>query len=176
MAQLRSSNLVPGGCSGVVVARAALATAGRFDPQLVNLADWDLWVRLGGTGPPACVPDPLVGYRIHPGQASLDVQLMLNEAARMDHRYGMPVDRGALHHYLAHVCLRAGRRRMALRHFATAAVHGEVLPVAIDTWSMLRFRLAGNPSPLDPTVPHAMWRGQAEVWLRSLEIDISMSS
>src|SRR5919106_4226146 len=42
MAELRSSNLVPGGCSGVVVTSDALASAGRFDPRLVNLADWDL--------------------------------------------------------------------------------------------------------------------------------------
>lgn len=176
MARLRSSNLVPGGCSGVVVTRRALASAGRFDPRLVNLADWDLWVRLGRTGRPTCVPEPLVGYRIHPGQASLDVRLILNEAALMDRRYGVPVDRGALHHYLAHVCLRAGRKRQSLKHFLLAASLGQVLPVGTDVWSMIRFHLAGSPSSLDPTVPHAVWRRQAQVWLRELQIHTSLST
>jgi glycosyltransferase involved in cell wall biosynthesis len=168
MARLPSWNLVPGGCSGVIVTRGALESAGRFDPRLVNLADWDLWIRLGRTGRPACVRDPLVGYRIHSGQASFDVDLILNEAALMDRRYGTLVDRGALHHYLAHVCLRTGRKRRALEHLAHAALHGMVVPVMTDVWSMARVRLARPLSLSAPRDPDAPWRWQARVWLERL--------
>ena len=40
-----------------------VAAAGGFDGALRVLADWDLWIRLGRNGPPACAPDPLVAYR-----------------------------------------------------------------------------------------------------------------
>jgi glycosyltransferase involved in cell wall biosynthesis len=169
MARLPSLNLVPGGCSGVVANRTALASAGRFDPGLVNLADWDLWIRLGRTGPPACVPEPLVGYRIHHGQASLDVDLILHEATLMEGRDGISVDRGPLHHYLAHRCLNAGWRRKALKHFAHAALLGEIRPVTEHLWAMARFRLAERLSLPQRQDPHAEWRTQARSWLRALE-------
>lgn len=169
MARLPSLNLVPGGCSGVIVTREALASAGGFDARLVNLADWDLWVRLGRTGRPAWVPDPLVGYRLHQGQASLDVDLILNEAALMDGRNGISVDRGPLHHYLAHRCLNAGWRRRSLEHFARAALLGEVWPVSKHLWAMMRFRVAERLSLRQPRDPYARWRTQAQSWLHLLE-------
>jgi glycosyltransferase involved in cell wall biosynthesis len=120
-------NLVPGGCSGVIASKAALAVTGWFDPRLRNLADWDLWIRLGRTGPPACVPDLLVGYRLHGGSASRETRSILAEAEMLDRREGVAVDRGDLEHYLGVLCLRSGRRRDALRHLATAARHGRVV-------------------------------------------------
>ncbi len=175
MARLRSWNLVPGGCSGVIAARDALASAGHFDERLVNLADWDLWIRLGRTGQPACAPDPLVGYRFHQGQASLDVDLILREAALMDRRYRIPIDRGALHHYLAHRCLLAGRNDRAFRHLVYAALLGELRPVATDVWSMIRGRLAGpRPTGQSPD-PDAEWRAKSQAWLAGLEEDVNRS-
>jgi glycosyltransferase involved in cell wall biosynthesis len=120
-------NLVPGGCSSVIASKAALAVTGWFDPRLRNLADWDLWIRLGRTGPPACVPDLLVGYRLHGGSASRETGSILAEAEMLDRRKGVAVDRGDLEHYLGVLCLRSGRRRDALRHLATAARHGKVV-------------------------------------------------
>jgi glycosyltransferase involved in cell wall biosynthesis len=169
MSQLPSFNLVPGGCSGVIATREALTEAGRFDPRLVNLADWDLWIRLGRTGAPASIPDPLVGYRMHPAQSSLDVDLILNEAAIMDGRYGARIDQGALHHYLAHRCVYAGWRRRALRHFARAALLGEVVPVTMHLWSMARHHAAARLSWRPPRDRHAAWRMQAQEWLQRLE-------
>ncbi len=107
--------LVPGGCSGVIARRDLVRDVGGFDPDLVNLADWDLWSRLAGYGPPAAVPLPLVGYRIHGGNSSQDTSLVLRELDRLDGRYGVRVDRAAVHHYLAWVSLRGGRRRQAGR-------------------------------------------------------------
>jgi hypothetical protein len=169
MARLPSLNLVPGGCSGVIATRESVEAAGGFDARLVNLADWDLWVRLGRTSKPACVADPLVGYRIHPAQASLDIDLILNEAALMDGRDGVSIDRGPLHHYLAHRALNAGWRRKALEHFARAALLGELVPVSTHLWAMARFRIAERLSLPHRPDRHAAWRAPALKWLRAIQ-------
>jgi glycosyltransferase involved in cell wall biosynthesis len=164
-------SLVPGGCSGVIVARNELSAAGEFDPELVNLADWDLWIRLGARGPAACVPDPLVGYRLHSGQASLDVDLILREVELIDGRYGTRVDRGSIHHYLAHKCLLSGKRWKAAAQFGRAATEGAWRQVAADLSSRLRARLVTRllrrgKRDLDE---HAEWRAAAEPWLRKIQ-------
>jgi hypothetical protein len=169
LARLPSVNLVPGGCSGVIATRESVEAAGGFDARLVNLADWDLWVRLGRTSKPACVADPLVGYRIHPAQASLDIDLILNEAALMDGRNGISIDRGPLYHYLAHRALNAGWRRRALAHFARAALLGELVPVSTHLWAMARFRIAERLSLPHRPDRHAAWRAPALRWLRALQ-------
>jgi glycosyltransferase involved in cell wall biosynthesis len=173
MARLPSLNLVPGGCSSVIATRESVEAAGGFDARLVNLADWDLWVRLARTSKPACVADPLVGYRIHPAQASLDIDLILNEAALMDGRDGVSIDRGPLHHYLAHRALNAGWRRKALEHFARAALLGELVPVSTHLWAMARYRLAERLSLPHRPDRHAAWRAQALTWLRALEVPVN---
>jgi glycosyltransferase involved in cell wall biosynthesis len=166
-ARLPRWNLVPGGCSGVMAARSELAATGGFDPALVNLADWDLWIRLGAKGAPAYVPEPLVGYRLHAGQTSLDIGLILQEVEAIDGRYGTPVDRGAIHHYLAYKCLLAGRRREALRHFLTAASHGLVRATAVSMTSLIRRRITRHlpGSRRDGPDRFEEWRGRAEAWL-----------
>jgi glycosyltransferase involved in cell wall biosynthesis len=162
-------NLVPGGCSGVMVTRRLLDSAGGFDPNLVNLADWDLWIRLGLHDTPASVPEPLVAYRLHGGQASLDVDLILRELKMLDGRYGAQLDRGAVHHYLAFRCLLAGRRWGALNHLARAALRGQARPVAADLWGLVRSRLArtlhlGRARPQGDLE----WRAAGEAWVSRL--------
>jgi glycosyltransferase involved in cell wall biosynthesis len=156
--------LVPGGCSGVIARRDLVRDVGGFDPALVNLADWDLWSRLAGYGPPAAVPLPLVGYRIHGGNASQDTSLVLREVDRLDGRYGVRVDRAAVHHYLAWVSLRGGRRRQASRHFLQAAARGDVRGVATSVSILAMRRLPGRARPL----PHAEWWHEADRWLEPL--------
>lgn len=169
IAGLARWNLVPGGCSGVVAARPALESAGRFDPRLVNLADWDMWVRLARNGPPACAGGPLVAYRYHVLQASLDVDLILREADLLDGRYGSAVDRGALHHYLAHRSLVAGRRLQAVRHWGHAAVRGRPRQVASDVTGILRARARRRQPLPQGSDANAAWRSGAASWLRSLQ-------
>jgi glycosyltransferase involved in cell wall biosynthesis len=172
VARLPRWNPMPGGCSNVVVTGSAFAAAGPFDRRLVNLADWDLWIRLARAGPPACNADPLVGYRIHAGNASRDVALILSEVELVALGGAAEVDRGALHHYLAWVSLRSGRRRAALRHFARAAARGAAVPVARDLSSILGHRLArhlpSRPARERPDADRA-WRSQAERWLAELQ-------
>jgi glycosyltransferase involved in cell wall biosynthesis len=173
MARLPRWNLVPGGCSNVIVTSEALSQAGEFDRRLVNLADWDLWIRIGRTGPPARVPDPLVGYRIHGANASRNSALIMSELELLDRRYGASVDRGAFHHYLAWVCLRSGDRRGAVKHFARAASHGEVSGVFRDLASLASRRagrlLRSGRSQVPQPSPDERWRTLAAAWLSGIE-------
>jgi glycosyltransferase involved in cell wall biosynthesis len=165
LARLRRWNLVPGGCSGVVVARRLLRSTGGFDPSLVNLADWDLWIRLGQHGPPEYVPEPMVGYRLHPGQASLDLDLILREAEIVARKHRTRLDVGALHHYLAQKALLGGNRRRALKHFAVAAMRGEAIPVVTDLGRRFGARLM---RPVPPAASLVRWRAAAMPWLSAL--------
>lgn len=62
---LRHGNVIPGGCSNVVVRTAAARAVGGFDERLSMLADWDLWLRLADQGSAVACPDVLVAYRKH---------------------------------------------------------------------------------------------------------------
>jgi glycosyltransferase involved in cell wall biosynthesis len=165
--RLPSWNLVPGGSSNVIVRAEVFTQAGCWDPALVNLADWDLWIRLNRLGPPACVSEPLVGYRIHPSNASANTALILAEARLMDGRYGNRTDYGELHYYLAWVCLRSGRRRPAAAHFAQAAARGQVSSVVRSLAGLARGRLRQRFGRLRPDADGA-WRNRAEAWLADL--------
>lgn len=168
--RLPAWSLMPGGSSNAVVRADTFRTAGGWDPTLVNLADWDLWARLAREGPPACVDAPLVGYRIHPGNASADTGLVLREARLLDGRYGAGLDYGELHHYLAWVYLRSGRRRPAVAHLARAAARGQVVGVT-RALTMLATRRAARWMPvLRPrrSATERTWRAEAEMWLARL--------
>jgi glycosyltransferase involved in cell wall biosynthesis len=169
LARLPHVNPIPGGCSGVLASAAALRQAGGFDSGLVNLADWDMWMRLALTGPPAFVPQPLVAYRIHPLNASRDTALILAEARSLDQRYGSRLDYGALYHYLAWVHLRSGRGRSAVRFYALAATHGTFGAPMADLWWKLRERLGVDgfdlPGQRRQRVLRAEWRAASEAWL-----------
>jgi glycosyltransferase involved in cell wall biosynthesis len=169
MARIERWNPMPGGCSNVMAASTLLRSAGPFDRQLVNLADWDLWIRMARAGGrPAMVPSPLVGYRQHGGNRSLDTALILREARVIERRYGTPLDWGGIFRYLAWLCVRSGRRREALWHFARVAVRGQAASVATDLAGLLRDRLAvpgiGRSRPNE----HRDWGTEAEAWLACL--------
>jgi glycosyltransferase involved in cell wall biosynthesis len=167
---LPRGNTMPGGASNVVVRAETLMAAGGWDSSLINLADWDLWARLARHGPPACVDRPLVGYRIHPGNASADTSLILREARLMDGRYGARLDYGALHHYLAWVHLRSGRRRPAVSHLVHAAVRGQGLEVARTLSTLARARIGKAVTALRPrpSCLHRAWIAEAETWISRL--------
>jgi hypothetical protein len=69
------------------------------------------------------VASPLVGYRIHPGNASLDTAGMVAELALIEHRHGVRVDRTSFYRYVAVISRRARRRRAALGFYLHAALH-----------------------------------------------------
>ena len=120
VALLPRTNLVPGGCSGVMVRRDVLPPD-PFDPSLGTCADWDLWIRLSRLARPIGVARPLVGYRVHANNMSLDTTRTISELAAIEARYGGPVDRVRFFRHLARVSLRAGRHRRASRYYFQAA-------------------------------------------------------
>jgi glycosyltransferase involved in cell wall biosynthesis len=170
--RLPTWNSVPGGCSGVIAARALFAEVGGFDPALVNLADWDLWIRFARIALPACATGPLVAYRWHPGNASLDTGLILREARRIADRYGSPPDWGAIHYYLAHLCIRSRRRFKALRHFAAAVARGERSAARDVAWFAGRSLKGANRVEETKAEPQVVaWRKEAESWLSEIRPD-----
>jgi glycosyltransferase involved in cell wall biosynthesis len=162
-------NLMPGGSSNVIVRREILATTGGWDSDLINLADWDLWVRLAQKGLPACVDRPLVGYRIHPGNASADTALILREARLIDGRYGA-IDYGELYHYLAWVYLRSGRRRAAVAPLIRAAAMGQVRDVTRTLAHLVGQTVARHlpVAGLRPKGLQGAWIAEAETWVAQL--------
>jgi hypothetical protein len=98
---------------------------------------------------------------------------ILAEADLLDLRDGVAVDRGDLEHYLGLLCLRSGRQRDALRHLATAARHGKVVPAGRGLVWMAQERL---PLPLLRTLRQQQgrydrWRAEAQAWLGQLPRD-----
>ena len=179
---------VPGGCSNVIVAHQALREVGPFAGDLGTLADWDLWLRLAARGAPAWVPKPLVAYRVHASNMSLDVARTLAELDLLEARHGLVVDRSRFDRYLAGLCLRSGRKAEALRLLGRAALidrSGYALGRArADVNMVWRFALAGARRRLRLTQssrhrrrhererrqdPNLAWKAEAQVWLGPLQ-------
>jgi glycosyltransferase involved in cell wall biosynthesis len=161
---LIDQNLMPAGCSNVVVRADLFREAGGFDNGLRHLADWDLWLRLAHSGPPACTPHPLVAYRIHSGQATLDPNGMIAEGRILEARHG--ADLNSIRRWLAWSHLRRGERRLALRAYARAALAGDVSSLGRAAVVAL------HSSPMTfrrrPRAGTVEWHHAAESWLRAL--------
>ena len=56
--------------SSVLLRRRVLETAGGVDTDLDFIADYGMWLKLCVQGKVGYVPEALVGYRVHPGQAT----------------------------------------------------------------------------------------------------------
>ena len=127
-------NMIPTGASNVLVHRRLLDQAGRFDPQLRHLADWDMWIRLAQLGVPSAVPDPVLAYVLHPSNASADSDDAPREMMIVEQRYrGVrtqpTVDRAAIYRWMAWHHLRGGRRLKALQAYARAVGCGDALSI-----------------------------------------------
>jgi len=161
-------NVIPGGGSNVIVRREAFERVGPFDPRLKNTEDWEMWIRLAGDGPPDCVPEPLLAYRVHSGNASLDIEEIFAGVALIERQHDTRADRGFLHRWMAESCLRTGQRSRALKHLGLAALHGQVRNVSGDVLAILRrraprvLRLDGA-SVQHPT--HDDWVGRGQRWV-----------
>jgi hypothetical protein len=166
-------NPMPVGASNVLVRADALAHAGSFDTRLRRSEDWDMWIRLARLGAPAWVRHPLVAYRMHAdSNAFLDTDWMLEEAAVIARRYRLPVDRAAQYRRAAWTCLRAGRRREALRYYARAVRIGDLKSVARAVVALLRSPTTdshpGRRLPHRPDPTSRRWKAEAQAWLDQL--------
>jgi hypothetical protein len=161
--ELTRRNLMPAGSSNVVMHSDAFRSSGGFDVGLRNLADWDMWLRLARQGSPACAPEPLVAYRLHPTQATLDTTGMMAEARVLMDRHG--VDLNSVRRWLAWSHLRQGRRRQAVGAYARAAASGDLASVG-------RAAVAAfHPKPTDVRrrrsgIEDREWAESARAWVR----------
>jgi glycosyltransferase involved in cell wall biosynthesis len=170
VAALPHYNAIPGGGSNVVIRREALLRAGPFDTRLRNTEDWEMWIRLAKAGPPAWVCSPLLAYRVHGANSSLDITEILRGAQLIEELHHTTADWGRLHRWLAESCLRTGQRRAALWQFARAALRGQTRAVASDLALIARRRLRRMAPPLRPAAGgDPAWIEQAAGWLRELE-------
>jgi hypothetical protein len=163
-------NALASGCSNVIVKRDIFEAGGGFDPRMTNGEDWDLWIRLARVEPPAWVPEPLLAYRIHPGNASLDAEAIWAAVVSIERRHGIRVDRGSIERWIAESCLRTGQRARALRYLARAAIHGQAAGVADDVVAAASRRVArrfGGRTVAQPQ-SDAAWTAQAKSWLDAL--------
>lgn len=173
-------NVVPGGCSNVVVRAEVLARTGGFHPGLRVLADWDLWLRLLRTGPPAVIDAPLVGYRVHAHSMSADpagLRTELHEIASRtaDLREGAFVDAGWMHRWSGQTALRAGRRAEAAAAFLRAARAGDWSSLVRVGLAVLGPRasvaLMRRRHPVDP-----LYEEQARSWLPHMTVSVTASA
>ncbi len=187
VAALPRYNSVPAGASNVLVRSDLLVRAGVFDSKMRHLPDWDLWLRLAATGPPACAPYPLVGYRIHGVNASFDTSGMLAELDLIRARHGGAASRARLYRHLAPLSLRAGRRMEALGYLARAAlcernddnrdtVLTDARMLMAHVGEVVSRRLGRPPSRRAAerqrrarlSDPHRAWKTAAQAWLDEL--------
>ena len=165
VSELPTRNLMPAGSSNVMIRAADLISIGGFDPDLRHLADWDLWLRMVSVSRPAVANEPLVGYRIHPAQATLDTTGMIEEAHVLSMRHG--TDPASIDRWLAWSHLRRGRRKEAIRAYGRAVSSGDltsigrmVVAAAHPRPTSLR-RRGSTPASRD-------WQSEAERWLGDL--------
>jgi glycosyltransferase involved in cell wall biosynthesis len=175
--RLLVANVVPGGGSGVLVATDLAKEVGGFDPDLSNMADYDMWVRLALAAPAAGAMDrPHLAYRVHEGAMSFDPDLVYDERRRIDdkHAYtraerGLDADWASLHVWAGDRHQRAGRRLPG----AVAYLR------SVRTPSRWRFGVRAAEALLAPRAHRrrddrrrrdvsADWMAEAEAWLAPL--------
>lgn len=166
--QLPYRNIVPAGASNVLVRKDLLRAVGSFDTDLRHMADWDLWIRLAQHGAPAVVPEPVVAYRIHAGNASTDIgqipaEIGVIERKFADRRTKSRVDRAYVYRWIAWSCLRMGQRRKAVRAYLRAAATGDLLSLGRAAIGVIDPAIARRRSSRHGSDPG--WAAQAEKWL-----------
>jgi hypothetical protein len=127
---LLARNVIPGGASNVVVRADLLRDLGGFDEDLLQLADWDLWIRLAQSAPAAACNDVLVAYVLHgrnmvlaePSAVLRELEALERKHAQARESHGVELDRLALHRWIAWGHRRAGRRLQAARAYLSGAV------------------------------------------------------
>jgi glycosyltransferase involved in cell wall biosynthesis len=179
-------NPMPAGCSNAIVDAQALDRVGGFDEGLHILADWDLWLRLSRLGPAAAVERPLVGYRVHERNMSLDTDLLVRELEMLRERYGERIDRTRFLQYAARLAMRDGQwadaARLTIRAAGVAprsrarALGDGLATLAVGGARAARGHfLSASPGATErrhrraaATDSNVAWKAEAEAWLAPL--------
>ena len=176
VSKLLAYNNIPGGASGIIVRTELARAVGGFDPELSNMADWDMWIRLSLTTPPATVRRPLVARLEHKGGLSGDPRGIRREFERVLFKYqeiraqrGVQPS-GVTLSWFARRQVEAGNAVAAARLYAhVARVYGDrkswgraFMAGASSELLRIRWRRARQRKVLSP------WAEEAEPWLAPL--------
>jgi glycosyltransferase involved in cell wall biosynthesis len=171
MDELLRYNPIPASASNVVVRREAFEAEYGFNEHLRACEEWELWIRLSKRGAPAWVASPLVAYRMHSGNATLDVAAVIEGGHMIEQLHGTAIDWGRFHRWIAQLCIRSGRRGDALRHFLRAMLAGQQREVASDLAGLARGVLrevVGMPTVSLSRRADLAWEQQADRWIEHL--------
>lgn len=139
-------NVIWCGCSNVLARADVVRGLSGFDQRLVQLADWDLWIRLALAGGAAATTEVLVGYVMHEESMlltdrrevfpELDYLVEKHDDAAREH--GVELDQALFTRWVARGHRRAGRRTQAARTFLRGARrYGDIgaLPRALGSFA-----------------------------------------
>ncbi len=135
--RLLSANVVPGGCSSVVVRADVLARVGSFDERLTFGEDWDLWIRLAAAAPCVVVDEPLVAYRVDRRSASFEhrpgptYKILKHRYAHDRAVHGSVLSSSDMSAYHALLMAASGRRFASVGAYSRAAVGGNLRYAAL---------------------------------------------
>jgi glycosyltransferase involved in cell wall biosynthesis len=181
-ARLPWANTVPGGGSNVIATRELLDLVGGFDITAPAAEDWDMWIRMWRHIRPAVVSEPVLAYRIHPGNMSRNVENMIVGMRQIEDRYwalrgGAGIDWEDAYRWIGAAALRSGDNAIA-RRVALAAVRSRhpgswkrlaraLVPVAPRTpepraGNGVRLRDRFRPAPV------VAWPDGVDIWLREV--------
>jgi glycosyltransferase involved in cell wall biosynthesis len=129
--QLLRWNVIWCGCSNVMARADLVRRLGGFDEELLQLADWDLWIRLALAAPAAATREVLVAYTIHARSMLLtdrrdvfpEMDYLVEKHRAASDSYGVDFDRALFTRWVARGHRRAGRRWQAARTYAGGAWH-----------------------------------------------------
>ena len=122
-------NVIWCGCSNVLARADVLGELDGFDEQLVQLADWDLWIRLALRGGAAATSEVLVGYVMHDASMLLtdqrdvlpEMDYLVEKHADAARAHGVVLDEALFTRWVARGHRRAGRRALAARTYLRGA-------------------------------------------------------
>ena len=163
-------NPVPAGSSNVMVRRSVLDAVGWFDPTLLSVGDWDMWIRLARSGLPACVSDPLVGCRVHGPTITRNRRLMLAEVRIVAERHQVPVDWPRHLRWAAWNSMLDGHRFEALGYYGRAVLRGDLASVGRAGIALIYPEVARRRS----AAPVDGWARTAEGWLSALRTNAAV--
>jgi glycosyltransferase involved in cell wall biosynthesis len=164
MRTLRRRNPLSSGGSSVMVRAQVLEDTGAFDCRLCRTEDWDLWLRLASTGPPAWVCRPLVAYTFHRFNIVQDLESVVTEPLVIARRYNLVIDRAAVYRRAAWLAMRGGRRLLAVKHYGNAVACGDVRSVGRAAVALVLPHV-GTHRLFGLLKRDAEWTEQAERWL-----------
>jgi hypothetical protein len=122
-------NVIWCGCSNVLARADVVGQLEGFDERLVQLADWDLWIRLALAGPAAATEEVLVGYVMHDESMLLtdrrevfpEMEYLVEKHGDAARERGVELDQALFTRWVARGHRRAGRRTQAARAYLRGA-------------------------------------------------------